>query len=422
MNNLVLQHTDSLIFISKEQFINKIQYYQDIDYETFLNTCKIMYKKPITLQEYYNIYKNRLIKGKIDMRISEFDKITKLLYELIIKNKFETNSKFYDSYLIIKELKKDYWKQLPIFNEINNTIISQKNDSSKRLIRNLHYEDILEYTNITTSIPNKYTLLKTWKNMFEKLELDDRYFTPSVLSQLLNKEPIHYFYQQYQPKASIINPYVIFYLIEYYYPNLLKINDSQSIKTFMTPVLSWSVYAYAYLHSKYWNNYIGIDVMKNVCDKTELLLKYSDCNKNYKIYCYPSEKMNELNIDVKIDLIMICPPYYNMEIYETNNENSLQSISLYNNYQNWIENYLIKTFIHCDNLLNDNGIFAIIIANYREYKTQIYYNLYEEIKNIFSTKFKNYYLINEIKIYNRLSPLRNNDKTRYEYLLNYKKV
>jgi hypothetical protein len=407
------------IFLTKEQFIQSINYYNNIDYETFLNTCKIMYKKEITLNEYFENNKNKLVKDKIDIRISDFEKITKLLYNLIITNKYETNEKFFNSYLIIKKLKKNYWNKFPIFDEQNNIIIGQKNDSSKRLIRNLHYQDILEYTNITTSIPNKYTFLKTWKNMFEKLEIDDRYFTPSVLSQLLKNEPIHYFYQQYQPKASIINPYIIFYLLDYYYPNLIP----NCNKTFLTPVLSWSVYAYAFTQSKFWNHYIGIDVMDNVCNKTKLLLNYyiTNSDKNYDIYCYPSEKMDQLNINNKVDLIMICPPYYNMEIYETYNENNNQSITLYTNYQSWLENYLTQTLLNCNELLNNNGIFAIIIGNYREYKTQIYYNLYEDIKNIFKNKFKQYTLLNEIKIYNRLSPLRNNDKTRYEYLLNYRK-
>jgi DNA modification methylase len=163
--------------------------------------------------------------------------------------------------------------------------------------------------------------------------------------------------------------------------------------------------------------------MDNVCNKTKLLLNYyiTNSDKNYDIYCYPSEKMDQLNINNKVDLIMICPPYYNMEIYETYNENNNQSITLYTNYQSWLENYLTQTLLNCNELLNNNGIFAIIIGNYREYKTQIYYNLYEDIKNIFKNKFKQYTLLNEIKIYNRLSPLRNNDKTRYEYLLNYRK-
>jgi len=313
------------MLLTKEQFINSIHFYQSdnvIDYNTFINTLKIMYKNPLTLQEYFNKYKHNVN----DIRIKKFEEITTMLYQIIITNRISTNEKLYNSYLTIKPLKKKYWTEIQIMN--NDTILCQKNDSSKRYIRNLHYEDLLEHTNITTSIPNKTPFLKCWKKLFENLELDDRYFTPSVLSQLLQKEPIHYFFQQYQPKASILNPYVIYYLLEYYYPKIL--NNNNQTKTLLTPVLSWSAYAYAFSQSKYWTNYIGIDVMKNVCDKTNYILQNS--NKNYKIYCHPSEKLNELDIQPNIDCIMICPPYYNIEIYETNNDNNQQSITLYHNY------------------------------------------------------------------------------------------
>lgn len=401
------------MFITKEEFINSIQYFQSntpIDYITFINIFKIMYKNPLTLIQYYEKYKHNIY----DIRIKNFEEISQMLYHLIITNKKETNEKLYNSYLIIKSLKKNYWNECNILN--NDTILCQKNDSSKRYIRNLHYIDLLEHTNITTSIPNKTPFLKCWKKLFENLELDDRYFTPSVLSQLLKKEPIHYFFQQYQPKASIINPYVIFYLLEYYYPKIL--NNNNETKTILTPVLSWSAYAYAFLQSKYWTNYIGIDVMKNVCDKTNYILQNS--NKNYEIYCHPSENLDSLNLQPNIDLIMICPPYYNMEIYETNNEDNQQSITLYNDYQSWLLHYFKKTILHSIKLLKNNGIFCLIIGNYTEYKTKKEYDLYTDMKNILST-FNELKYFNEFKLLNRLSPLRNNNKNRYEYCIHYMK-
>lgn len=401
------------MFLTKEQFINSIHFYQSdnpIDYITFINTLKIMYKNPLTLQQYYNNYKQNVN----DIRIKQFEEITTMLYQIIITNRITTNEKLYNSYFLIKQLKKNYWTELNIIN--NDTILCQKNDSSKRYIRNLHYQDLLENTNITTSIPNKTPFLKCWKKLFENLELDDRYFTPSVLSLLLKKEPIHYFFQQYQPKASIINPYVIYYLLEHYYPKIL--NNNNQTKTLLTPVLSWSSYAYAYNQSKYWTNYIGIDVMKNVCDKTNFILQNS--NKNYKIYCHPSEKCNELNIQPNVDCIMICPPYFNMEIYETNNENNLQSITSYQDYQSWLNNYFKKTISNCIELLNNNGIFCLIIGNYTEYNTKKEYDLYTDMKNILFT-FSQLKFYSEFKLLNRLSPLRNNNKNRYEYCIHYRK-
>jgi len=401
-----------MLITSKEDFISSINFVNEISYEEFLIRCIIMYKNPISLIDYYK----KFLHNKNDIRIEKFEQITKLFYNILITNKILTNEKFYNSYLIIKPLKKNYWSQYPICND--NIIICQKNDSSKRFIRNIHYADLLENTNITTSLPNKPTFLKSWKQMFEKLEIDDRYFTPSVLSQLLNNEPIHYFFQQYQPKASILNPYVIYYLLEYYYPQFCPKSDC----TLFTPVLSWSVYAYAFSQSNFWNNYIGCDVMENVCNKTQELLQ-TNCinkpNKKYQIYCHQSEKLYELNIN-KVDCILICPPYYNMEIYETTINNNNQSTSLYQTYDEWYQNYWCKTLENCYSILKTNGIFGLIIGNYTEYKTKKYYNLIDNLQKSFDPN--KWQLLSSFKLYNRLSPLRNNEKNRYEMLLNFKKI
>ena len=76
----------------------------------------------------------------------------------------------------------------------------------------------------------------------------------------------------YYFRASILNPYVIYSLNE----NLLK-----GAKIF-TPTLGWSSYAYGFSESPMVREYVGTDVIPDVCKKTDQLI--ADCIRKSKRY------------------------------------------------------------------------------------------------------------------------------------------
>jgi hypothetical protein len=268
--------------------------------------------------------------------------------------------------------------------------------------------------------------------VYNKLELQDRFFAPSSIGLFLRKKNnqteinynnFYYLIQQYQPKASILNPYTINWILK---------NFFKGTKIF-TPVLSWQSYLIAFMHSD-WEHYVGVDVMQRVCDRTSFLFDHykkelkpkltskkeiERLNKKHiNIYCQPSESLlYEKNFTDKyneyFDAILFCPPYFGFELYSEGQ----QSTKLYPNYDNWLSQYWEDTIILCYHVLAKNGRFGFIINNYVTLKGEKY-NLIQDLNLIVLKYFK---LIGSYNLLNRVSPLRVNHKKRTEMLFLYEK-
>jgi hypothetical protein len=110
--------------------------------------------------------------------------------------------------------------------------------------------------------------------------------------------------------------------------------------------------------------YIGTDPNKSLFKKLKEYEKYLIDNdlisKNAcKIYCQGSEiKITEL-INT-IDLCFSSPPYFNLEEYSTDKE---QSIIKYDNYYDWLDFYAKKTINNCEKYLKKNKYLLINIKN-----------------------------------------------------------
>jgi hypothetical protein len=394
--------------------------------DDFCKKFTIKYSKPISLHDYFE---NNIGNTK-DIRVSMRTALVNKLYIDFCTNKRATIEKFFNSYLSPKNSSvadlKRYFVYKNIFTCCGNLCIEehknclcskyisvQKQDTAKRLIRNLYYRELLQDTLISTSIPKKKTLLNCWNEAFNEYLLDDRYFSPSVIDHYMRGTPIHYFFQQYQPKASILNPYTVFWLLDFYFPHICQRTHSM-----YTPVLSWSAYALAFCFSQHWQMYHGTDVMPCVCQKTEFVFEqYNHMNKCYNIRNECSENIRSgCNID-DIDLVLTCPPYYKMEVYADNK--SSQSVEKYGTYDEWLECYWRQTVDNCFDIMSESGIFAFIIGNYKDYKTRKVVDLVTDCNRAFVPE--KWAPVDVIELGNRSSTLRKNSKTRSEYLFVYRK-
>lgn len=406
----------------------------------FCNRFIIKYSKPISLQQYLekNMHKTS------DKRIIHREQLVSKLYTDFCLDKKSANETFFNAYLLPKksslaDLKKYFvYKDICTFTDTNilkkendespiikpllefseqkqqrKYISVQKNDAGKRILRNVYYKELLKDTLVSTSMPKKKTLLDCWTDVFNNYVLDDRYFSPSVIDHYLRGTPIHYFFQQYQPKASIINPYTIYWLLDFYFPKICPRTNS-----IYTPVLSWSTYALAFCFSQHWNAYFGTDVMPSVCEKTEQIFnEYNHKNKSIHLFNECSEDLKADNTLSDVDLVMCCPPYYKMEIYQdTQNK---QSTEKHTNYKQWLHGYWGQTVDNCYEILAHKGIFSFIIGNYKDYKTRKEVDLIKDCNAVFPPE--KWLLIDRIELGNRSSTLRKNSKTRSEYLFVYQK-
>lgn len=116
--------------------------------------------------------------------------------------------------------------------------------------------------------------------------------------------------------------------------------------------------------------YIGTDPNTNTYQNLLKLGSYIEINTkrkdSYKIYNLCSE---QLSLPEKsIDFIFSCPPFFNKEIYC---EETTQSISKFNNYNDWLEYYVRPTIRNCYKALKDTGVFSFDILNYYLYSRKI---------------------------------------------------
>jgi len=450
----------------------------------FIKKMRIMYSKPFNLEQAFltkpfmikmdgkSVERKPVISGKDDYRYKMREKIIDYLYQMIITHREYYLMKHYQAYFLFQQpydLKWDSEVDLKLPRRMGFTekdpkfmgnLSLQKNDPSRRLIRNLFYRELLDYTTVTNTVKSQVGYWKALEYLYNKLELEDRLFSPSSIKLFLrpkdgsrpekdlprgpkdfkgfnprlNYHNLFYQLQQYQAKASIINPYFIHWCFDNLFSKLKAHSGSGSSKSgggrILSPVLSWGSYLTAFMHSHGWNHYVGIDVMPSVCKKVEYLsevyLKDWQAEavmgepKKVTLYCQPSEKLARSasflkKYDHYFDLVIICPPYYDMEIYHE----GAQSISSFKTYELWLEGYWRPTVQLAYKCLRKGGQFAIIMNDYNTLEGGYYPLVADFTKITISEKFKYDHFF---YLFNRASPLRVNKKDRTERMSIFTKV
>lgn len=471
----------------------------------FVKRFTVSYRTPVSLAEIYSITpgsqrngEKTIIKSTDDVRWRKRQEVIDYFYDVVVQNRQKYLTHFYHSFFDFKDPMTIPWASGPEIGAVSTGstkknalnlseeeeikgISMQKNDASRRLIRNLFYKDILDYTRITNSVKSKVSFWQTFDNLYNKLILEDRLFAPSSIDLFLkdkrgnervsprkpgatsleipevlggpkqgfkkgskksidfdkedfedfeetqprsnkvnldetNYVTMYYLIQNYQPKASILNPYTIYYILDRLLPGT---------KNLFTPVLSWGSYLMAFMHLPYTETYVGVDVIPRVCAKVEYLAdwykkNYSETrNKEVDIYCQPSESLLNDKLFLRkytnfFDSVLLCPPYFDMEVYQGGS----QSIEVYPKYEDWLKGYWEGTVKLSHITLKKGRYFAYIINDYYDLDKN-FYPLIEDLARISSKYFK---LVDIYTLYNRTSPLRANHKDRSEKLYIFKKV
>ncbi len=426
------------MFLTQEEFLDQIGAYQH-NFPTknsktdsskilldFANKVTILYKKPIKMLDFIQSM------DSTDKRSTNVREWVEFFHDVLVKQRVEVLTRFYNSYLYTPEI--DTLFNQPLFNESiedlqknliddeEKTVYIQRNDKTKRVLRNLYAKEILRDTTITNSLKGKPNFWQSLENFFGG-QIDDRLFAPSSIALYLRDKtpqtPI-YLLQQYQSKASILNPAVLYVLLN----TKLNPNPRNKSKKIFVPEMSWSSYLLTYLSSgNEWSQFIGVDVMKNVIDKSQYLYNlYKNRNpksgKSVKLYKQPSESLLQDEGFLRehgrsVDTIFYCPPYFDMEIYP--DSSGKQSIDMYSDYESWLENYLFATLKLCSTLLKPGGKMGVMIGNYHKKLNGESYALVDDFTKYMLT-LKNMGLEDTYFLKNRTSPLKNNDKLRGEIL------
>jgi len=438
------------MFLTLEDFLNHFPN-KNMTKEEFVNQFTVMYSKPQTLADIFNLKPAGRSKPIIkditkDKRYINRDRLVEYFYEILIRNRQKYLTLFFKAYFEFEDPVKLKWTGANILSSKPNleydVISLQKNDASRRLIRNLFYLELLDLTKVTNTVKSHVSFWGALDNMYNKLQLEDRFFAPSSIDLFLrdkgtkreqlsgvkeiNYHNLFYLLQAYQPKASIFNPYSIKWILDNVIDSQLR-TGSQAPSIF-TPVLSWGSYLTAFMHSKY-REYVGVDVMPSVCDKVEFLGKWYKqkgrpfSDKTVSILCQPSETLLDDPPFLRqyrdhFDTVLVCPPYFDMEIYHE----GPQSLDLYPDYGQWLEMYWGATVEMCCKVTQKGGVFAMIANDYKTLEGD-FYPLVDDLhsKVIEGNGEGCFEFIEAYYLQNRTSPLRVNAKDRTERLFIYRK-
>jgi hypothetical protein len=426
------------MFLTQKQFLEYFRSSDKISRDDFIDKFTVMYSKPKTLRALLTqVGKGNIIKSEDDQRYINREEIIDYFYEIVVLNREKYLSMFYDSYFNFQDPDTIKWKGVDLNIKINGGgkgwkaseglgdgitgIISvQKNDESRRIIRNLFHRELLDYTKVTNTVKASVSFWQSLVNLFVHLKLEDRFFAPSSIGLFLreknsggiNWNNLFYLFQAYQPKASIFNPYSICWTLDNIIPH------PESGGKLFTPVLSWCSYLVAFMHSPHYNTYYGVDVMPSVCKKAEFLAEWyrekSRPGKKVRINCCPSERLDRDEYKSEFDTILVCPPYYDMEIYHEGE----QSIDTFKTYDSWLDGYWRETVKTCYNYCKDGGSFVMIANDYFSLSGDKF-PLTDDLSHVVVDA--GFALKDVYYLQNRTSPLRVNSKDRAERLFIFRK-
>jgi hypothetical protein len=251
----------------------------------------------------------------------------------------------------------------------------------KNIIRNMHYKDILK--NTKSGMANVPTYMDVLEDLYLRWIIDYKIITPSSM-HYIREGRIGSVFSSLFFRASIMNPMIPYSLAH----GILR--GKSNCKIF-TPTLGWSSYCYGFLESPHVVEYVGTDVIPDVCKKTAEFATTNYHDKSTTIFCSPSEN---LMLDVKFrnkyrgyfDLVFFSPPYYKLEMYAGKN----QSTSKYPSYDAWLENYWRKTMLLCYHVLKPGGKMCYILSGYGSENTNGgRYDLLKDMNGIARVVFKN---------------------------------
>ena len=268
--------------------------------------------------------------------------------------------------------------------DIENNAVKQK-PNNVRLIRNLNLESILDCQAF-----DGMSIKKAYKDALEEGKMC-RFFTmPSVFKDSYKGDygAFTVTMKTITGQMSIFSPVI--------YKTLLKETDKYIEKEkqkVLIPSASWTTPILATQDNKNYSVLHIVDVQQKVLNTSEELFThihtgglFNETPYELKTFCIPSEKMTDV-IDKEYDKVFFCPPYYDLELY---GGSELQSTSLYETYEEWLDLYWRKTVNECDSVLKSGGLFCFVMGRLCRG-----YEMGNDMKNIALEKFN---LIDEIKI------------------------
>jgi len=136
-----------------------------------------------------------------------------------------------------------------------------------------------------------------------------------------------------------------------YRPHLAKmICDSHDCKYVLDPSCGWGGRMLGAVASG--KHYIGFETNPTTYEGLLSICKALSIEDKVTIYHDGSENMDKYDIP-KVGIVLTSPPYFNLEVYD---DNKNQSENQYSTYEEWRDNWLFQVIRKSNALLEDDGI------------------------------------------------------------------
>jgi hypothetical protein len=311
------------------QFLRLFETAKDPSFTQFIKDAKVR-----------TVYKLTPLKTYMEQRhISETD--IRLLYNHII-NRNEYLTRFFHTSLEVDSL---HISEPPMLKTKldNNTHVKYKN-----VIRSMHMRNILQNTKSGFHSPS---FLNVLFELYKKNIIDFQLLNPSA-TNYIREGRIGSVFSFLYFRASIMNPYLVYSLNH----NVFK------GERIFTPTLGWTSYAYGFAECPLVKEYVGVDVIEDVCSKTEAFMKAYPAI-DTRIYCTPSENLLQnrhflTTYREHFDTVFFSPPYYELELYPGKS----QSTTVYKTYDEWLQGYWLRTVRLCHHVLQKGGTMCYILS------------------------------------------------------------
>ncbi len=345
-------------FLTLDQFIQSFATSKKIGFQDFLKKAQVRTPKQLIPLERY-----------MDDHGIPIQSI-KLLFENIV-NRNEYLQRFYEKSLKVVDPLTIVDKAMPISAMNNDAHVNYKN-----LIRNMFYKEILQTTQ--SGMENNPSFLNVLADLYLHNIIDYKILTPSGM-YYTKEGRLGSVFSSYYFRASIMNPMI---------PYSLNHKVLKGSKIF-TPTLGWGSYCYGFMECPYVSEYVGTDVIPQVCRKTAQFAKDYYPSKKCTIFCEPSENLMKIpgfsnKYKNYFDAVFFSPPYYELELYPGKNQSTTQ----YKTYEEWLEKYWVKTIQLCHHVLKSGGKMCYILSGYGSHNTKGAYDLLKDMNTISQNIFR----------------------------------
>lgn len=338
------------MIVQYDNFRSLFQLKEKVDYQTFVNNIRVRRNQkimPYTPDEF--------LAQRNDWRYEQKDIFYKNLYDICVISREDTLRKWFDVHIKINDLDQHMNFDLSE-NIIENGIILGRKQNKGRIVKNINFDKIFltKKYNINDNMP----ILKSLDEMLNDFVINSNLIIPNGFKKVTSYDlsDIFAIMRGTRHRASIFNPYTYGWLLQNYFTGSRVISATAG----------WNSYQIGF-HQTDWQEFTCIDVIESVIENSSKIADYYDkslfnfnSEKIVNAHCCPSEKI-DLEEKNYYDLCLFSPPYYNLEVYDSDN----QSLTSFPEYKDWLEGYWDKTVENISKTLKVGGTFSFVISDYK---------------------------------------------------------